>query len=423
MSQHAELSASSFFRVMTCAGAVAMSAGKPNSNNEYSDEGTAAHTLAGWCLTDNKDAAAFEGRIIKIVNGDYWPGKPAPFPPRTHGQPRDIEREFEVDDDMVEHVQTYIDNVRAAAAGEPILVEQKVPIEHITGEPGAESTADAIVVHPDLLLVDDLKYGRGRVVEVEDNEQLLGYASGAIEKFGAVQAFDKVRITIHQPRINKEPQSITYTVAEVRAFEVKLRARAELAFSLVGAPMADILPHLNPSDEACFYCKAKSVCPRLRQVIEEATAADFDDLTQTELPKPKLENLYLLGSKLDLIETWVKGVRADIERELFSGEEVKGWKLVMGRKGRRAWADVKAATELMRKKFRMSIEEAFELKLISPTEAEKRLKTEPKRWAQLKDLITQSEGKPSVAPASDKRDAITVDAAADFSDLTADEIA
>jgi hypothetical protein len=64
----------------------------------------------------------------------------------------------------------------------------------------------------------------------------------------------------------------------------------------------------------------------------------------------------------------------------------------------------------------------FDLKLISPTSAEKLLKTEhigPRQWTRLVPLITQSDGQPSVAPEADQRPALSLTAAAeDFSDLT-----
>lgn len=63
----------------------------------------------------------------------------------------------------------------------------------------------------------------------------------------------------------------------------------------------------------------------------------------------------------------------------------------------------------MRLKSELKLEEdpIYTYKLVSPTAIEKLLKDiSPKRWARLQPLIGQSEGKPSVAPASDKRPAL-----------------
>jgi hypothetical protein len=67
--------------------------------------------------------------------------------------------------------------------------------------------------------------------------------------------------------------------------------------------------------------------------------------------------------------------------------------------------------EQLFKSFRMTTEEMYDLKLISPTTAEKRLKEHPKRWHKVIPLITQSDGALSVASESDKRPAVTVEAA------------
>jgi hypothetical protein len=48
----------------------------------------------------------------------------------------------------------------------------------------------------------------------------------------------------------------------------------------------------------------------------------------------------------------------------------------------------------------------YDYSLASPTSIEKLVKSEeigPRQWAKIQDLITQSEGTPSVAPESDKR--------------------
>ena len=57
-------------------------------------------------------------------------------------------------------------------------------------------------------------------------------------------------------------------------------------------------------------------------------------------------------------------------------------------------------------------------------EAEKLLKDSPKRWDRVQSLITQSEGKPSVAPESDKRPALVITPTEnDFENLEADDLA
>jgi hypothetical protein len=109
------------------------------------------------------------------------------------------------------------------------------------------------------------------------------------------------------------------------------------------------------------------------------------------------------------------GYGAQAEAELFAGRDVPGFKLVEGRRGARAWGDA-AEVESEMKKMRIKQDVMYDLKLISPTSAEKAFKDGtigPRQWPKLQSMITQAQGKPSVAPASDKRPALVLQAAED----------
>jgi hypothetical protein len=121
---------------------------------------------------------------------------------------------------------------------------------------------------------------------------------------------------------------------------------------------------------------------------------------------------------VDMIEGWCKGVRAEVERRLLAGTFSDGrYKLVEGRAGARAWADPAEAEKLL-KSFRLKQDEMYDFTLISPTTAEKVLAAaSPKRWAKAQALIRRSDGKPSVAPAADKRPALAIKPAIDDFDV------
>jgi hypothetical protein len=148
-------------------------------------------------------------------------------------------------------------------------------------------------------------------------------------------------------------------------------------------------------------------------VSESATAADFADLVVGTVDTTSGDNfLSHAMASVGLVEEWCKAVRAETERRLLAGTSVDGFKLVQGRRGSRKWADP-AAAEALLKSFRLRQEEMYDFSLISPTTAEKVLKSSPKRWVKACGLITQSEGKMSVAPASDPRPAMAITATAD----------
>jgi hypothetical protein len=152
-----------------------------------------------------------------------------------------------------------------------------------------------------------------------------------------------------------------------------------------------------------------------------ADLSDFADLVPQEITSETSDNyLPVAMSKIEMIEQWCKAVRAETERRLLAGQPVTGYKLVEGRAGNRAWKDPEAVEEMMKKTFRMRDDQVYDFALISPTKAEKVFKENPKRWANLQEQIVRSEGKPSVAPATDKRPEMVVKPVMDdFRDLTA----
>jgi hypothetical protein len=319
-----------------------------------------------------------------------------------------------VTDEMRGHVQVYADLV--LSFGGIVLAEQRVPIGHITGEDGATGTSDAVVLKMDEIVVADLKYGRGVRVDAEGNPQLIMYALGALEEFSGVYGEPKqVRMVIVQPRLDHISEVVMLT-EDLRDWESRITAAAK---------RARWEPIRIAGDKQCRFCKAKAHCPELANYVQASVAAEFsaiDDATVARVEMLTPDALGLALSKVDLIEQWCRAVRARTESELINGTPVPGWKLVQGRRGARQWRDKDAALELLRRRFRLPVEKACELTVISPTAAERLVKAGdmgPRQWKVLQEHITQGEGRPSVAPESDKRPAIAVQATADeFTDVS-----
>lgn len=381
-----------------------MEAGKPDTSSEFADEGTAAHDLAAMALTSGNDARAYLGRIIQV---------------------KDSGREFEVDEDMAANVQIYLDNVREYIQGGELMVEQRVDFSHVVNVPDQGGTSDAIIITADgdEIQVHDLKYGRGVRVDAEDNEQLRLYALGALNEYGMVGDFKRVRMVIHQPRLNHLSEAVC-TIDEIEKFSTHAGERAYHSIQVLNSEKPEaIVHHLVPGEKQCQWCKAKADCPKLARHVEESVGADFEVMptiadgalinnTVTIAPD---ESLAIKMKAVDLIEDWCKAVRAEVERRLFDGVPVPGYKLVEGKRGNRAWSNA-AEVETTMKSMRLKIEEMYDFKLISPTSAEKLAKAGTigkRQWPRLQELITQSEGKPSVAPESDKRPALVVTPTAD----------
>ena len=89
-------------------------------------------------------------------------------------------------------MRTYTNHVRGAAEGGQLFVERKVIIVPEL----CDGTADAIVLHPDLVHVIDLKWGKSAVHA--DTPQLKTYGVGVVQEFDLPKD-TPVRQTIVQP--------------------------------------------------------------------------------------------------------------------------------------------------------------------------------------------------------------------------------
>lgn len=407
MTTHARLSPSGADRWMTCPGSVVLAEHyHEDESSEFAAEGTAAHELAAMALTEGNDAVAYLGRVIEA---DGF--------------------RFTVDNDMAEAVQQYLDYVRSI--GGDLFVEQRLSIEHITGEEDAHGTSDAVILDGDELVIADLKFGRGVKVEAKDNRQLQIYALAALAEYEFVYDFTNVRLAIHQPRLSHVSEWVI-SVDDLRAFGERATSAAKdvgiasefrdnwLASTASGYQVTSP-GYLTPSESACRWCPAKADCPALRDHVLTTVADYFVDVSEPIAPQINTEREFdntLLGNLLNavpLIEDFCKAIRAKAESELFAGRDVPGYKLVEGRRGARTWGDA-TEVETTMKSMRLKVEEMYDLKLISPTTAEKLHKSGkigPRQWPKLQELITQPEGKPSVAPANDKRPALVLTAVED----------
>lgn len=374
MSQHAILSPSSAARWSRCPGSVSMTKGMPDDSSVFADDGTATHELAAWCLTDGTDAVAYLGRLIKVNGADYA-----------------------VDEDRAARAQMYVDYVRSLD-GE-ILPERRLFIGAITGEPEAYGTSDAVVMCPNELVIVDLKDGRGVQVDAENNEQLAIYCQAALDAYDVI-GYDRVRMVIVQPKLNHISEW-SISVADLAKFIAPISATGHLII----ANEIDTM-ELIPGEKQCRWCKAKANCPALADSVQQTIGATFSEIALEWKPIVE-DNLVEKLNAVDLIEDWCRAVRAEAERRLFDGQALPGWKVVAGKKGARAWKDKQVAEIALTAIGNL----AYEKSLISPTTAEKLAKAKkitPEFWETLQDLITQADGKPTVAPESDKRQAIQV---------------
>lgn len=420
MTAHAILSPSGAERWSVCPGSVYLAKDAPDSSSDYADEGTAAHFLASECLEQELNTVDFLGRKVLVhaeVTG--W-SENCSFGLNSTGSV------FEVDDDMAQEVQKYVDYVRQASVGAELFVEEQYDISHVV--PYCFGTSDTTILHPDgELHVVDLKFGRGVEVSAVRNLQMVLYALGAMERFSLTHDIQTVRMTVHQPRLNNVSEwAATREEIEAIGAALKIAGERAITFHHGAVPTSE---DFTPDEKACRFCPAKGNCEALTRFALTTLADDFVDLNTIDEKLPTLagaavervgvvDNTILgqLMRHMDLIEGWAKAVRARVEAELLAGRDVYGHKLVEGRKGRREWID-EAEAENTLKSMRLKKDEMYDFKVISPTKVEKLFKESPRRWDRVRDLITQSNGKPSVAPLDDPRPALVIAPLDDFENL------
>ena len=357
----------------------------PNTSSPAASEGTAAHELAADCLVYEVAASAYIGHKI-IADGIT----------------------YIVDADMASFVQVYLDYVNAIDGLQ--CVEQKLPIEFLTGEKGAQGTADVVIISPDgeTITVCDLKYGRGVQVNADNNAQLRAYGLAALRQYDLVYDIKTINLAIVQPRLG-HIDTETITTQELIAWGQTIRAVADRILAGPSGLTA------TPNDKSCKFCRAKANCPALHALVTTTVTNEFNDLTETlSLPNKVLasmdriqtidnEQLAAVMPHLDLINDWCNAVKAECERRMFDGQTVTGFKVVAGKKGNRSWTDEETVAKILAA---LPNEDIFSMKLISPTKAEKVVP--PELWEQVKEMVYQPSGKSAVVSSNDKRAAIDV---------------
>lgn len=390
MSGHAELAPSAAHRWIRCPGSVPMSKGIGDTGSSYAAEGTWAHKLAEVRLSGRE--ALTEGEIADLVG--------------LTGETYDTAA-------MSEPVRYYVDYVKSL--GGDLFTEQRLSLTEITGEEGARGTADAVILRGSELVIADLKFGQGVKVDAVENPQLTIYAGAAVRTFAPMmdEELAQIRLIIIQPRLDHVSEW-TLTPAELEArLDMISKAAAEARREMATEDTAEW--HLCPGLPQCRFCPARGRCRELARFA--LTAAGLPELKSAV---PKLDACMIgetLG-KLDLIQSWIDGVKQVAEEELLKGRSIPGWKLVAGRAGPRKWGDKAAADRVLSEK---GVPDSlrFVRELISPTQAEKLAKegkiTE-EQWQAVQGEITRSEPKPAVVPESDPREPWTPLTATDYPD-------
>lgn len=367
---HKRFSASAMERIINCPRSVPLSEGIERRDSMAAAEGTVAHALADCAFHQFRhmvgtplDAglASRNAGWLKLFEEycDRW----GVTDPET------------VIDEMVEHVQLYLDTCKALIDDNPGCTwepEQLIEMDHIHPECGG--TTDFTLYSPTKrkLYVVDFKYGKGKFVAVEANPQAMTYALGAMLRLHN-QRCEWVEVIIVQPRCpGGDPvRSWLAERLEIMAFGQRIRDAIAAA--------GDVTTALNPGGW-CTFCPVRSTCAAYRQHAIGDVLQQFGDVTDTEDGIPAvtmLDPVSLTPRQIrrvmtltDTLRDWIKAVDEFAYREAVAGRIPPGMKLV-AKRGRRYYTDEAVAQQALLDVFKLPLDDVAPRKLVSVAVAEK----------------------------------------------------
>ena len=337
--QHSSLGASSAHRWMKCAGSVSLSETVEDyaEQSPYAAEGTLAHSYVEQALSP---------------------------------QPPDIDP-LEVSDEMAEHTGLYIKLIETfQEMCDWSELEHQFDLADLNPPVDAYGTADFVGYNAGdhSLIVADLKYGQGVVVEVEGNVQLMYYGLGALIEFQKQSPgvlVEQIRMVIVQPRAyhpDGKVRELTIPIEEMFAFADELIT----AMHKTQAPEPEFV-----AGDHCRWCRASAICPTLLDYNQKLAQMDFSEgPIKADVTGLSLDQLSHLLDNLDKIEHWVASVRQYAQGELTAGREIPGWKMVQKRAIRK-WLDEATTISWLVADLQLPEDDITVTKLKSPAQIEK----------------------------------------------------
>jgi hypothetical protein len=355
MAYHARRSPSQTKRFLSCPGALAVCSTLPieqqNTAGEAARIGTCVHKIIEESLIHDVEPETYRDRIVSIEGDDgdaviQRKGAKPPRDPSTFW--------YVIDSDMIDGATVMTDYVRRRVKElklKPGEVQTESRTNPLPERDDTDGSADVTLSKfPTLLELVDYKNG-WNVVEHRDNEQCLSYLLGKAEE--SKFKFEQYMITIVQPNAPHDEgrvRTVVVSKRELKAHQKRLREGIELceeAEQHPKAPQPDwekINPawaaqFLNATDDGCFFCDARPVCPVYKKHMQAKTRTLFDDDLST-MPKkaPKVGNAKDAAAVLKwapYAEAYIKAAEAYVQRALENGRPVDGFKLVEGRSNRK----------------------------------------------------------------------------------------
>lgn len=424
---HAHRGPSDSARWLNCPGALNLTAGMERKSTVFAAEGTWAHQIREDCLELGLDAFDFVGHEMFVDGWVFeWKHQDAVF------------------------LQPGIDRINMF--GGRRVIEYRVDLDKWM--PGDFGTLDCGIILPDLIVVNDLKYGKGEPVDAFWNTQQMIYALGFWHNVARYETSAKeVLIMIDQPRAQKRrgveiditnldeddedeeivpqvPGEFPISLDELRAWGEDVLKPAARATEDPDAPRI-------PGKKTCRWCPAAKIdgkCPEYEAWHLESLGIEIENLDEAADLGTKVvprvitpERRSVLLQNWPEIKRWFDRMHANALVDALAGDfdKVPHLKAVEGREGNRKWTDEKLAEAwLSRKTYTdpetldqrkgkgLPADRIFTKKLIGPAGVERMLG----KGSIPNSLVERGKPKPVLVPASDPKPAL-VDRKIEFDNL------
>lgn len=371
--QHAILSASSAERWLSCTPSARLeekfNQSNPKKSSVHADEGTLAHEFAELKLRyilGRLNENTFAKEFKKIVKSELF--KP------------------EMADYVDGYVQFVLDKFAEAQEEDPlaeILLESKLDFSNYV-ENGF-GTGDVVIYAKKVVIIIDLKYGKGVQVDATNNPQLRLYGIGAANLFTLYQEVKGVAMYIVQPRLNSVSAEAMPYEELIEWADSVVKPTAEKAYIGEGEQVAG---------KHCKFCAVKGLCRAFADANLGLAKHEFKD---PQLLSPsEIANVY---NYIPMLQDWANAVGEYMLTRMLAGDKFTGYKVVEG-KSNRKWADDHKVTELLSSEFDPKVFTTTKLKGIADIQT-----VVGKEFfnAKLADLVVKPEGAPTIAPDWDKR--------------------
>lgn len=393
MAGHSRFAPSATEREYSCPASFVLNEAEPDRQSFDAAHGTSAHHVGQLCLSNNHDMGLYAGCTLAVTaQGETrFVHENAPA--------NEDEMTFEVGDEMVHAVQRYVDWCRELPGDHFV----EVRVEHTPWCPDKDEwgdklapqfgTSDHVACRPGVLVVTDLKYGKGVQVFAKDNKQAIKYALGVWLEYDWLYKFEKVIIRIAQPRLDHF-DVWELTVDELLAWGERIKRRLELVFT--------DYPPFGPTEKGCKFCKVAARCKPLAQFLDGARALHFEneDVGFIEANLLTVEDLSAAYRLHPLYMIRFEAIEREIKQCLGSGIEVPELKMVESSTHRK-WKDESAAREFLVKQG-LPKDKLIVTKLISPNQAEQLLTREA--IVMLAEHWRKPAGGPTIVSVDDPRE-------------------